>query len=523
MKNSASATLFLLVGLIIGGLLALSERMHISSHLPFIWLSTYGFMFLLALPYAKKLSSLLLITFIPSFLASIPCLWLLNVSIPYFSSVILATISAYALNALQLQYHQRRFEFSYAILFHAVWDTFIQLFITAIFTVLCWIMLSLAASLFHLVNIDFLRKLLSRNWFECWCTALFVSGGLYITTQTRDIIRNIRGILLLICQYLFIPLAIIGLIFIILSLATRALSFNQTYFITIAFLSAIFINGIYQDGAAKNPYKKWVANLGQLFLIVTPLFSLLALCAVIFNGGNNIKANGFNTANFPFFLNIIILLIYNFSYAFIALLREKTWLRSIEKTNIVLAFLLIGFTLLTTNPWFLKALPTPKNNAYSNHAMTPDEQNKLLISSFQKAGFNWKKLAGTQLPTDAISMGYNNGSLYFCRPAGQNNKGGIVSHHQCEWVNENKIEKTADFTVLSGPAKKLLWVEWKFLSSYNHRFLIILDNTKKPTAICRLIYQNHIFIGSSEDNDCVFIANGKVRREKQLLQFLYFE
>ncbi|MDP1574394.1 MAG: hypothetical protein Q8L78_05635 [Coxiellaceae bacterium] len=523
MKNTPSSTLFILTGIIIGGLLALCEHMSISAHLPFIWLSTFGFMFLLALPYTNKVSTTFLITLIPSFLASIPCLWLLDASIPYFSSVILAAISAYALNAFHLHYYQRRFQFSYAILFHAVWDTFIQLLITAIFTVLCWVILSLAASLFDLAKIDFLRKLLSKNWFQWWSTALFVSIGLYITTQTRDIIRNIRGILLLICQWLFIPLAIIGLIFIVLSLATRAFTFNQTYFISIAFLCVIFINGIYQDGAAKNPYKKWMATLGQLFLIVTPLFSLLALCAVIFSGNNSIKTNGINTANFPFFLNVILLLIYNFSYAFIALLHEKTWLRSIEKTNVVLAFLLVASTILTTNPWFLKVLPTPKNNPYFNRALTPDEQNKQLMSAFQSAGFRWKKPIGIRLPADAIALGYNKGPVYFCRPTAENNTGGIVKNNQCEWISQNKIQKTRSFTVLSGSEKKLLWAEWKFLSSYNHRFLIILDNAKKPTAICRLIYQNRITIGTSDENDCVFIANGKIMREKQLLQFLYHQ
>jgi hypothetical protein len=199
--------------------------------------------------------------------------------------------------------------------------------ITFFFMILCWAILQLCASLFALLNLTFLKTLISKASFDIACTGFFVSMGLFITTQTQHIIQQIRVILLLICRYLLIPLSLIGIIFVITSLIVftqQHVTLNQTLLLSVAFLCVTFVNGTYQD-ANINQLPRFLLKLIKLFLWITPIFTLLALYALIFQGNNNIAGHGINVGNFVYLITILLLLTYNIAYAIIAL-RQQSWL-----------------------------------------------------------------------------------------------------------------------------------------------------------------------------------------------------
>lgn len=510
---------YLLTGIIIGGALAGLQYWHIHSHMAFLWLGIFGLMFVLGLSYTTHYGQLLCCAILTSFLASIPCVWLINARLPYFSPVLLAGINAYALNAFYLHFLQHRFHVSYPALFHATWDTFIRLCVTCFFTFLCCLILGLASALFSLVHIDFLQTLLSKMWFIYWINAIFIGLGVEITTRKTQVIDHVRDIFLMICQFLLIPLSLIGLLFIILLLITHSLAFNQSYFATLAFLSLFLVNTAYEPNKNSAIDAGIRRRLMTLFLMVTPLFSLLALYAVFFKEGNNILQQGINAANFPYALNLLLLFAYNLAYAWIALLRQPVWMKSLEKANIVLAFVLIGLTLLTTNPAFLRLLPTPKNHYYAVQRPSFSEENTTLIDTFTKAGFVWEKQNHNTLPKKALVLGYNASPLYFCRPTTNSNTGGVLNNHVCHYVENNTLQKTRDFSVLSGPSTLLTWQPWKPISDKQFS-LIILSNIKNPVSICRLIYNNKIVIGTSQDIHCRFIADRKIIEENSGIEFL---
>jgi len=355
---------FLTVGLIAGALLAFLIT-HISASPPgilsfpspqfsysytpllfYYWVSFYGVMFLLSLPSAQSLTRLIFITLIPSFIASLPYYWhAYNTGSQFF----LILFSAYALNAFHINYEANGLHGNYSTLFHAVWDSFIKLFIALFFTLFCWIILYLCASLFNFIEIKFLSTLIEKNWFAVWASAFFVSVGLYIATHTESVVRNIRMVLFLICKYLFIPLAIISILFIVsllIVIPQHHFTFkSESLFSSIAFLSVLFLNGVYQDGLTEKPYPTFLLWICRVFIWITPIFTLLALYTVYFHGDNNIHEN----------INLSLLFIYNLVYAIIGFCRQKkSWFKGIERANVVLAILLIIVTMTTTMPLFVK-------------------------------------------------------------------------------------------------------------------------------------------------------------------------
>lgn len=323
------------------------------------WVNFYSLMFLFAYKEAATLRRALLITLIPSLLATLPCFWTTH---HFYTSSCLLFLSAYALNAFHLHYQRHTFStLHYSTLFYGVWDTFASLLITLFFTLLCWILLGICAGLFSIVDITFLKTLLLKGWFETGITTFFICTGLYIPAQANSIVRNVRTILLLICRYLLIPLAVIAILFIVLLVFhghQKTLSHSAQYlFFAIAFLSVLFLNGVYQDGMNEKEYPRILKLICRIFIIITPIFSLLAIRGIFLGPDNGIQQNGINTNNFYSLVNGVILFAYTLWYAITAVNSKPHWLKSIEKANVILAAALIATTLVVSMPLIYHALP----------------------------------------------------------------------------------------------------------------------------------------------------------------------
>lgn len=350
MPEKISSIPFIIIGLMGSTLLALLSLSPSFSQLFSFWVGIYGLMLLFAYPHKRSAQQLILVPIIPSLLASLSYYWSVDMAFTPWSLVF---FSAFALNAWQIQYQKNGFSISYSTLFHAVWDTFVKLCITGFFVLLCWIILLLCDELFKLIQINFIRTLINKKWFDIFVSGIFSSTGLYIASLSDKVIGHIRAILTLICRYLLIPLSIIGIVFIIFStIATiqkHTLPTNYSSFMIIAFLSALFLNGTYQDGQTNNLYPRFLFWICRIFIWMTPIFSALAL--------RTLYLHEFSASTFPDFLNASILLTYNIVYAIIAMGWQKPLFQPIEKANVVLSVLLIATTLLSTNPLATKHIP----------------------------------------------------------------------------------------------------------------------------------------------------------------------
>lgn len=358
MSEKTSAAVFITIGLIGSTLLALLTLPFAFNQFFSFWVGIYGLMLLLAYPHKQSHRRLIFIPIVPSLLASLSYYWSMKIAFAPWSLIL---FSAFALNAWQIQYQKNRFSFSYTTLFHAVWDTFIKLCITAFFVGLCWLILQLCDQLFQLIQINFIHTLINKKWFDIFVSGIFSSTGLYIASLSDNVIGHIRAILIMICRYLLIPLSIISIVFIIFStiaaIQKNTLPTNYSAFMTIAFLSALFLNGVYQDGQTNDLYPRFLFWICRIFIWITPIFTALALRALYFHE--------FTTTIFPDYLNASALLIYNITYAIIAMGWQKPLFKPIEKANVVLSILLIATALLSTNPLVAKHEPTmqfPRTN-----------------------------------------------------------------------------------------------------------------------------------------------------------------
>jgi hypothetical protein len=211
--------------------------------------------------------------------------------------------------------------------------------------------------LFTLIDIQFFHKLFQKTWFLAFCVPFFLAAGLYISHITTNVVRNLRLVLMIFCRYLLPALAFISLLFLIMGsisffLPNHTIKLDINIFLTISLLSIILINGVYQDGNDAHPYPTVIQACITIFLIVTPLFTLLALYSLLFNTKSIvILSSGLHHHTVFSLIYTCILLIYNLCYATIAALKQKPWLKSIEKTNIVLAIIVILTTLFINNPW----------------------------------------------------------------------------------------------------------------------------------------------------------------------------
>ena len=337
---------FLIIGFLTGITLAIFEYYNISYVLPYVWVGLYGLMFLLAYDHAKSLRQLLITTAVVSFFAGMPFVWPNTESLDLF---FLLFFSAYAINGFHIVYQEHGFEMPYESLFFAVWDTFVKLLISALFTGLCWLILKIGGGLFNLIGIHFFNNLFQKPWFIIWSIPFFSGIGLFIAMQTKKVVRSVRLILLAICKFLLPILAGIGILFVFSWLVSvvlfhHTLNFKPILFLSFAFLTVIFTNGVYQEGRIeKPPYPRFFLWVVNAFLLIAPVFSLLTLYALFFNTlakglpftplylQNSILQVGLNSVNFPILINAILLLIYSVCYAFIVLRRQKPWLRSIGK------------------------------------------------------------------------------------------------------------------------------------------------------------------------------------------------
>jgi len=369
LKQNISFAPFLIAGLIAGVLLSvLHYSTNITSIFPSLWASFYALFFLFAHSYERNKSILLVSTLLASLLAALPLAWQFqslenSINTP-FSAILLSLVSAYALNTFNMHYQANQFKFQYALLFYAVWDTFVHILVALFFASVCWFLIFITDLLFRFLNISLIDQLISKAWFSITSTVLYLSIGLWIAATANQVIRSIRMILLLICRYLMIPLSLIGIVF-FMGLVFKGMQTTTevpySLSVLMSFLSIVFINGIYQAGQTPQPTSALYIGICRAYLYITPFFPLLVLLFMV--------GKPLNVSHFQFLISSLILLAYNIAYAVIAF-RSKLFLsNAMEKINIVFVFILIFITVCAFNAGVLELFPK-SNTVYKSPPST---------------------------------------------------------------------------------------------------------------------------------------------------------
>jgi uncharacterized membrane protein len=226
----------------------------------------------------------------------------------------------------------------------------VQLIFSALFLAVFWLVMWMGVALFELVHISFLQKLMWHSWFYIPASALAFAYAIDMTDVRGAIIRSIRTLKLTLLSWL-LPVMAFFAVFFIASLPFKgAEKLWSTHHSTQILLGAaawliLLINATYQDGDAERrpgPVLRYSARFGAAALL--PLTGLAAYALWVRVGLDGWTANMVMVA-----ASLMLAVCYSIGYL-VAALSFGSWMRLIEKTNILSAYLTVILLLALYTP-----------------------------------------------------------------------------------------------------------------------------------------------------------------------------
>lgn len=241
----------------------------------------------------------------------------------------------------------------YAELFEHAWQNALTLLLAALFTGICWTVLSLWGALFELVKISFFSKLFDEDAFVHLATGAMAGFGILIGRTQQRPVQVARQILFAVFKGLLPLLAFIALLF------AASLPFTglqplwhtrsaAATLVSLMALQVIFVNAVFQGGTAQRPYPTWLRRVVEAAVLILPLYAVLALLAM----GLRIGQYGWTPDRFWAGLLVLIAALYAFGYAWVVLRSrgDAHWLQRLPRVNCTLAWIAIALAVLANSP-----------------------------------------------------------------------------------------------------------------------------------------------------------------------------
>lgn len=256
-----------------------------------------------------------------------------------------------ALPFLQCRLEHGRWHAPYPELFDHAWQNGLTLVVAALFTAVCWLVLTLWAALFELVHIRVFGDLFERRPFVYLASGLFAGLGILVGRTQQHPLRTARQLVFAVCRGLLPLLALVAVMF-IASLpftglaplwATRSAA---GLLLGLLLLLVAFVNAVWQDGVGIKPYPRALRLLIDVALVLSPLFALLAGYALALRIGQY----GWTAARFWAVVVALVLACHAVGYAMAALWRRDAWLASLPRVNVVVAGVVVLLVVLANSP-----------------------------------------------------------------------------------------------------------------------------------------------------------------------------
>ncbi|HEY0052840.1 MAG TPA: DUF4153 domain-containing protein, partial [Caulobacteraceae bacterium] len=230
------------------------------------------------------------------------------------------------------------------------WRDAVRLGLCGGFILAMWILLRLGAAMFDMIGVEGFGRLLQKPWFAIPVTTLAFAGAAHLTDVSVTLIRGVRTVVLALLSWLLPLMALMAAAFL------RALPFTglgplwatrSAAAILLAATAAIIVllNAAYQDGTeATRPPRvlQWAARLAAILPI--PLVGIAAYGVML-----RIGQHGLTPERVIAVACLIAGAVYAVGYGWAAIRRDG-WLRLIERTNVVAAFVVLGLITLLLSP-----------------------------------------------------------------------------------------------------------------------------------------------------------------------------
>ncbi|WP_374147532.1 DUF4153 domain-containing protein, partial [Sphingomonas sp. 28-63-12] len=274
--------------------------------------------------------------------------------------------------------------FPYAELHGHAWTNVVLWFASWIFVGVVFAMAWLLAALFNLVKIDFLEKLLQKDWAIALLIGAAFGGAVGLMRERDRIVRLLQRVVTAVLGVLA-PVLGVGLLIFLLLLPFTGLGalWEATRSTTPILLScvigalilanAVIGNGI--DDEARNPVLRYGAM--ALALVMLPLVAIAAVAT-----GLRIGQYGFTPDRLWALTFVVLASAYGLAYL-VSLVRGQTdWAPFARSANILLGFGVAAVALLL-------ATPLLSFNAISTH----DQVARLTSGKVKPDKFDWAALA----------------------------------------------------------------------------------------------------------------------------------
>ena len=238
----------------------------------------------------------------------------------------------------------------YPTYFDLAWKHGVQMAMSAGFVGVFWIVLMLGGALFKLIGVNFVEELIRKSWFAFPATTTMFAAAVQLTDVRHGLIRGIRTVALTLLSWLSPVLVFLAAAFMATLPFTGLDALWKTRSAAAILLSAsavmvILINAAYQDGIPDTPTPRvlrWAARIGGLLLIPLVGVAAYALCL-------RIGQYGLTPDRIIAAACVIAGACYAVGYGVAAVL-PGMWMKALEVTNVVTAFVVLALLLAIFSP-----------------------------------------------------------------------------------------------------------------------------------------------------------------------------
>lgn len=245
---------------------------------------------------------------------------------------------------------ERKLIARYVRYFDAAWKHGVQIVLSAGFVGVFWLVLYLGAALFNLIGIKFVGELLEKSWFNLPATATMFAAAVHLTDVRSGLIRGIRTVALTLLSWLLPVLTVLIAAFLCALPFTGLDPLWKTRSAAGILLSAaavliVLINAAYQDGEPDGVVPIVLRIAGRLAgWLLLPLVGIAIYALWLRIGQHGLTPDRIVAAACA-----LIGAVYAVGYAWAAV-RLGRWMRRLEVTNVVAAFVTLAVLLALFSP-----------------------------------------------------------------------------------------------------------------------------------------------------------------------------
>ncbi|WP_133408445.1 DUF4153 domain-containing protein [Parashewanella tropica] len=194
------------------------------------------------------------------------------------------TFTALIASFKALMYIQQRVSqqpISYGALFELSWRNFILFGESCLFVLFFWGILHLGASLFAVIEIDFFKTLLNKEWFTIPVLSLAFGFATIVFRNITNTLATIAAIFHTLFKFLLPALTIVSLGFLVTlpftGLGTLWKTGSGSFLVLwLQALSLFFVNAVYQGNNDERPYHVIIHRLIFIGVALLPIYSVIA-------------------------------------------------------------------------------------------------------------------------------------------------------------------------------------------------------------------------------------------------------